>query len=258
MKKILFISIFVLLIACTESRRHAKTDIVIMDSLAAIIPKSDTITLINKQIIEFLDDKRLDIKINYPQMIYYPIAESMQMFNSIMKYHVENTKNLFMMEIPTIEEWPEEFKEFKNEFTIEYQVLNNSESLASVLYEVFQYGVGSIHGLHYNISLNVDLQRGELISDYDLFADSLFLIKVSDLTRLELLKKVDSDTAWVTSGTQPVIENFRNFNLAKDSLIITFDPYQVGPFCDGSVRVALSYKKLDATLPNRILNKEFR
>ena len=170
-----------------------------MDSLAASIPKSDTITLINKEIKEYLEAKRLEVDINYPQLIYYPIKESMQMFNSLMKYHADNTKNLFMMEIPPLEELDDEARELKNEFSIDYQVINNSESLASILYEVMQYGAGAAHGLYYNITLNIDLHRGELIEDYDLFADTLFLTKVSDLTRKELLKNPESDSAWVVS-----------------------------------------------------------
>jgi hypothetical protein len=43
-------------------------------------------------------------------------------------------------------------------------------------------------------------------------------------------------------------ENFRNFTLGRDSLVIDFDEYQVGPYALGRPRIAIAYNSLSTIL----------
>ncbi len=255
LKKILiFIVVLVLFVACTESRRHTRTEQLNMDSLAEASPKADTVTFINKQILENLPDKRLNININFPQIVYYYIVESQQIFNSVIKFITDNARATFEMEIPEKHFLDSLPMELKNDFNIEYEIINNSSSISSVLFNISQFQAGAAHPLNYHKSVNFDLHRGKLISEYDFFQDTLLLYKISELSRIKLLKNmINSDSSWVISGTQPLLENFRNFNIGKDSLYITFDQYQVGPYSDGSFKIGLHYKQFDTLLPNIII-----
>ena len=50
---------------------------------------------------------------------------------------------------------------------------------------------------------------------------------------------------WVREGAAPKAGNYRNFLIAKDGLVIVFDPYQVAPGVMGIISVAVPYALLD-------------
>ncbi len=250
------------MVSCTESRRHTKTEPLNIDSLAKISIKSDTVIFINKQISNMDEDKKLYSNINYPQIVYYHIPESQQIINSIIKSIVDDTKSAFFMEVPG-KDFLDSIgivlgDDLRNEFNIEYEVLNNSSTITSVIFNVMQFHADAAHSLDYHKSVNFDLHRSKMITEDDFFADSTLIKRISYLSRIELLKRGTYDTSWVNNGTLPLIENFRNFNLGKNALIITFDPYQVGPYSDGSHRISLNYKLFDTLLPNIIIDKNFK
>lgn len=49
----------------------------------------------------------------------------------------------------------------------------------------------------------------------------------------------EPDTQWISEGTAPKEENFENFLITDNALIIIFDPYEVAPYAAGSVFVEI-------------------
>jgi len=52
----------------------------------------------------------------------------------------------------------------------------------------------------------------------------------------------------VTQGTKPESKNFKNWNLQADSILITFDEYQVAPYVYGTQEVEIPYSVLEKIL----------
>jgi len=49
---------------------------------------------------------------------------------------------------------------------------------------------------------------------------------------------------WILEGTDPSEpDNFRDFNITADALMISFDPYEVGPYVMGAFTVYIPYSE---------------
>ncbi len=70
----------------------------------------------------------------------------------------------------------------------------------------------------------------------------------SEYARSELLKR-GLDPAMVEPGTAPLAENFRVFLLSNDGLILFFEPYQVAPWADGTIRLNIPLERLKSAGP---------
>ena len=61
---------------------------------------------------------------------------------------------------------------------------------------------------------------------------------------------------WINRGTRPEPLYFRNFNLTSNSIVFTFNEYQVGPYAEGSFQVELEMTKLKKYI-NSIISKKY-
>ena len=52
------------------------------------------------------------------------------------------------------------------------------------------------------------------------------------------------DSKWIAEGAGPKIENYSVWNVSGDSLLITFNPYQVGPYVIGIQEVSIPFADL--------------
>jgi hypothetical protein len=112
--------------------------------------------------------------------------------------------------------------------------------LVSIRYSAFHYGAGAAHPNHYTQVANY--QRTPLISlDLgDIFMpDRGFLSELSAycIRQLAQEKGTAEPSEWIVTGAGPELKNFRNFNLTRDGLVVTFDEYQVGCYAEGAHHV---------------------
>jgi hypothetical protein len=56
-----------------------------------------------------------------------------------------------------------------------------------------------------------------------------------------------NDTEW-DKGASPELKNYQNWTLTARGLVVTFDPYQVGPFAAGAPSVLIPYAELKDVL----------
>jgi hypothetical protein len=61
---------------------------------------------------------------------------------------------------------------------------------------------------------------------------------------------------WINDGTTPVSENFRKYNITSNSIVFTFDEYQVGPYVEGAFQVELEIAKITKHI-NPIINNKY-
>jgi hypothetical protein len=64
------------------------------------------------------------------------------------------------------------------------------------------------------------------------YSGALTLDRLALIARAELETELGEDAAygWIASGTEPTIENYQDFYLDGDDLVILFEPYAVGPY----------------------------
>jgi len=106
------------------------------------------------------------------------------------------------------------------------------------------YSDGAAHPGHYSMTVNYDLGQGRELALGDLFLpNSNYLEAISQYCITELSKQPFFEGPF-RDGAAPTPENYRNWNIAPDGLMITFDEYQVAPYAAGPQTVIVPYGEI--------------
>jgi hypothetical protein len=129
-------------------------------------------------------------------------------------------------------------------FTVHYTVLSPPGDVLSIKFDMEGYVTGAAHPFHQSSTVNYDLEEGRDLALADLFRPGAdFLEAIARYCIGELQKR---DIAFDPSdpGAAPTAENYRNWNITGDGLMITFDEYQVAPYAAGPQLVVVPYADL--------------
>lgn len=121
-----------------------------------------------------------------------------------------------------------------------------TEDLVSVLFYVDGYVMGAAHPFHYSYSVNYDVDQARVLGLRDLF--------LPDTDYLEILSRYCLDDlteqgvlAW-EEGALPAPENYQQWNITPEGLLISFDEYTVAPYAAGPQSVLVPYAVLEGIL----------
>jgi hypothetical protein len=129
-----------------------------------------------------------------------------------------------------------------NSLDISYEVTAANKDFISALFTFIEY-LGGAHPNTTTRSFNYDLNRNAPVSLADLFIPNSNYLKIISDYSIRELKKLET-TNWVDEGAGLKIENFHSWNITPAGLMITFDPYQVGPYAVGEHVVVVPYPAL--------------
>jgi hypothetical protein len=129
-----------------------------------------------------------------------------------------------------------------------FDVMLATDDLISVVFDVSDYSQGAAHPNNYAFVVNYDLKSGKLLKLADLFKPgSDYLNVISQFAISDLKKNAGQggyDNEWVEKGAGPESDNYSDWNISKKGLVITFDPYQVGSYAEGTKHVLVPYSAL--------------
>jgi hypothetical protein len=140
-----------------------------------------------------------------------------------------------------------------NFLSVDYEIPYLTNDLISVRMRFDTYSAGAAHGMSFTRVLNVRLSDGNVIDTEGLFTDGkqglqwLSQYCAADL-RCQYGSDYDALKSFVDYGTTPVPENFTSVSLEPDGLVVSFDPYQVGPYAAGPREVRISVDKVQSML----------
>lgn len=130
-------------------------------------------------------------------------------------------------------------------FDARYTVIFQSGGIWSLKFDFSGYADGAAHPYRYSLTYNYDLEQGKKLSMDELFpADSDYLGALSSFCIAELSKRDIGFYGGFQPGAEPTPENYRNWNITADGLLVTFDEYQVAPYVAGAQTVIVPYSKL--------------
>jgi hypothetical protein len=162
-------------------------------------------------------------------------------------------KDLVTKEVDT---WRESFKQvtfISNGSSLDatYTLISQIGDLWSLKFDFKSYSDGAAHPGLYSITLNYDLGQGRELALGDLFLpNSSYLDAIANYCVTELSKQPGFDGPF-TEGAKPTPENYDNWNITPNGLMITFDMYQVAPGASGPIQVLVPYNQLQAVIdPN--------
>ena len=134
-------------------------------------------------------------------------------------------------------------------FEAKYAVIFQNENIWSLKFDFMGYAEGAAHPYHYSLTFNYDLERGKKLSLDDLFRpNSNYLEAVSSYCIFDLSKRDIGFYGGFEQGAEPTPENYRNWNITSNGLMITFDEYQVAPYAAGAQTVIVPYVELQKVI----------
>jgi hypothetical protein len=111
----------------------------------------------------------------------------------------------------------------------------------SLQFKISEYLAGAAHPSNYTVTLNYDLNQGQEISLDQLFVPGAnYLQAISDYCKAELGKRNIGFDAQ-QHGADPASENYHNWNISANGLVITFGEDQVAPYAAGPQVVVIPY-----------------
>ena len=219
------------------------------------IPLSGQVELVSQPYIETNQAPAFTITAQIPQLSGSDDPR-VQAFNQMLDELIQKDIAVFRQEFtnaPVTEVAANSFLE------ISYTLISQYADIWSFKFDFFFYTNGAAHPGDFSRTLNYDLGTGREISLGNLFIPgSNYLETISNFCITELRKQPYSDS-FTTEGADPRLENYRNWNITPEGLMITFDTYQVAPGAAGPQIILVPYEQLTGMIdPQGALNTFLR
>lgn len=166
-------------------------------------------------------------------------------FNNEMKLLTLEEIAAFRDNIAQVQPLPDSTGSF---FDQQYELLSPPGNLVSIRFRIMIYIQGAAHPGTHTRSVTYDLEAGSDVRLAQLFLPgSDYLQKIADycIAQLELR---DIGFELFSDGAQPLAENYGNWNITADGLLINFDEYQVAAYAAGPQAVIVPYTELQAVI----------
>jgi uncharacterized caspase-like protein len=212
----------------------------------SITPMSDQVTVVNVPIVETNPDSNsgpYTLTINTPQLAGSDDPR-VEVFNQRLNDLISDEVESYRQDFKQLTVTPD-----SNGSTLEvtYLLVSRINNIWSFKFDFsFYYDMAAHPGLK-SITLNYDLDQGRELALSDLFLlNSNYLEEISNHCLNQLSEQFGSD--YFPEGANPTEENYRNWNITPDGLLITFDEYQVAPYAAGPQEIVLPYSELTSVI----------
>ncbi|HLO30176.1 MAG TPA: RsiV family protein [Anaerolineales bacterium] len=212
---------------------------------ATPVPLSQHVTLISAPFNETNQTPRYTITSQTPQLAGSDdprVGAFNQRLNELVTKEVDTFRQSFLQNTaPPV-------TEMGSTLDVTYTLVSQIADIWSLKLDFSFYSDGAAHPGLYSRTVNYDLGQGKELALGDLFLpNSNYLEVISNYCIAELSKQPFFEGPF-REGAQPTPENYRNWNIAKDSLMITFDEYQVAPYAAGPHTISVPYSTLQAII----------
>ncbi len=118
-----------------------------------------------------------------------------------------------------------------NSMHLEYAPTNTGRGIVSIHFTVSTYVMGAAHPFSYSSTLNYDLAQERTLQLEELFLPGSDYLGVLSTQCIQII----SETGYMDwpEGAAPKPDNYRNWNITPDGILISFDPYQIAPYAVG-------------------------
>jgi hypothetical protein len=193
------------------------------------------------------------LKSSYPQIKGKKLTHNAEQFNKLVQGIVTNEIDQFKKyvsgDFAHMQTLPDERQE--NNLSIDYDIdviHPNNHTTVMVRFNIEGMQAGRAHPYHTHRVLNYNLDTGKTLALSELFKPhSNYLKLIAQLSRKQLQGKL-SDKWMIDEGTKADPKNYQNWNIQNDTLLITFDEYQVAPYVNGPQEVEIPYSELKKVL----------
>ncbi len=131
-----------------------------------------------------------------------------------------------------------------NSFSMDYEVSLATDSLLSISFYGYSYGIGAAHATQENFAVNYDLAMQKELKLSEIFKRDLnYLEFLSIYSRSELSQKYDSRYT-VPEALGPEAKNFENWRITRQGLTFNFDGCKIAGCAAGDLDVQIPFYTL--------------
>ena len=133
----------------------------------------------------------------------------------------------------------------------QYKLFSPPGNLVSLRFQIMLYIQGAAHPGTHSRTVTYDLEAGSDVKLAQLFQPgSDYLERIANYC-IAQLKTRNIDFEAFSGGAAPLQENYGNWNITPEGLLITFDEYQVAAYAAGAQEVVVPYTELQSVIdPN--------
>lgn len=164
-----------------------------------------------------------------------------QRLKEIVKKEIDRKRQEFV-ELPTSSDT------FGSSLEVKYELVSHIADIWSLKLNISFYAAGAAHPGDESITVNYDLSQSKQLALSDLFLPGSNYLEVIANYCVAELNKRNPDFGMFSEGAEPASENYRNWNITPDGLLITFDPGQVDAYAADSQTVIVPYRELQALI----------
>jgi len=210
-------------------RSHSAADSVIIESRNYSDSKSDSSAWIN---------------IDYPYILNVDNSEVINRINKVLE-------DEFKQSIAWYNEMISDTSlSFDSDYTIQFSfetgfdVFYNSKDFVSIVLNHYQY-TGGAHGNYFSIGYNINLSDGSFLTLNDIIQPGKLNLLAYECEE-SILDKYQANSLFEAGlfENEIIIPEDQDFYIIPGSLVLQFDPYEIGPYAMGAVTAEISFDKI--------------
>ncbi|MGH9427047.1 MAG: RsiV family protein, partial [Terriglobia bacterium] len=131
-----------------------------------------------------------------------------------------------------------------------YTVYYSDSRLISLRLTHSVMAIGQMHPIDYYETINYDIQRRAPLREHQVFKNGYAKV-FSAYTREHVQVNYEMDYTrddWLKKGTSPRRDNFSNWNIVPEGILIAFEDYQIASHSFGQLELIIPYPELKAVL----------
>lgn len=141
------------------------------------------------------------------------------------------------------------------QLSLGYEVIGVTNGVVSIEMTLVDLTGGGNGDHSYPMTINWDLKKDRLLKNEELFCNTNYIEKLIPVVRKNIINDFSSSenliqplpkeiVEWINRGTENNKENWENFVISKDGLIVIFPPYQVTSGAGGIVKTLVAFKDI--------------
>ena len=194
-------------------------------------------------------ESQVDLDIIYPNFTGDDTTRKLNqyIFNLISKIIEDDRK---LMSVPSADRQNDTIS-----LTSRYRIVGVTNGVVSIEILLTDFTGGSNGSHDTSVTINWDLKSNRLLKNSELFCNKNYIDKLIPLTEESIFKKLygsdymkdfvpNENDSWTKKGIANKVDNWDNFLLANNGLVVVFQPYRVASGASGVVRAFIENKDI--------------
>jgi hypothetical protein len=198
---------------------------------------------VSKSVNEHVKDF-YEMEVAYPQIEGLESKQAKTFNRWVEKFVLSDVAELRGLERAAMKKDKGKPRPIEESLEISYKVIFTNKDLISIKFTHMVMALGQPHPIYYPVPINYDLKNGKLLKLSNLFKQKSNYLAVFSRYCHDELKKKYGENGFMAEGTEPKAENYKNWNITPEGIMISFDDYQVGAHSMGQPVLTIPYSVL--------------